>query len=45
MKKGTKIDVSSTWMYRRGLVTSTSHNTNILHITLMLSHPGDSGLI
>ena len=45
VKKGTKVDMSSTWIYERGLNTSTCYNTHILHNTLAPMHPYDSGLI
>ena len=39
------VDILSTWMYRRGLVTSTPYNTHILYKTPAQLHPDDSGLI
>ena len=36
MKKGTKVDILSTWIYRRGLNTLTCCNTHALHKTLAL---------
>ena len=41
MKKGTKVDMSSTWIYKRGLNTSTCYNTHILHKTPVLLYPDD----
>ena len=46
VKKGTKVDMSSTWIYKRGRNTSTCYyNTYPLHKTPALLHPDDSGLI
>ena len=38
-------DILSTWIYRRAMNTWTCLNTHILHNTLALLHPDDSGLI
>jgi hypothetical protein len=36
VKKGTKIDISSTWIYRRSLNTSTSYSTRALHNMMLI---------
>ena len=45
VKKGTKVDILSSWIYRRGLNTSTSYSTRELHNMMLNLYPDDSGLI